>query len=375
MMADISIPQFKVFMADEAPLYVEEVLRSGYIGQGPKVEEFEKKLQDKLGFKTAVTVNSCTSALTLALRLIGVGPGSEVISTPMTCLATNAAIAHTGASIVWADVDEYGNINPTDVYFKVTHKTKAVVAVDWAGVPADYNSLREALDRASLTDSRIPIIEDAAHAFGAEYDGRPISQSGGDYVCFSFQAIKHLTTGDGGLLVVPEEQYERAKLLRWYGLDRTISERMRCLQNVSEVGDKLHMNDIAASIGLANIKYVDDIVSKHRRNAEAFTDAFYRYGIVPPWPEKSKPSYWIYTVHVDKPSLFERYLAKHGIASSKVHNRNDIYTAFARSRINLRRLDSWFRTMTCIPVGWWLSDGDVEFIIKVVESYVRDTKI
>jgi len=365
------IPQFKVHMNPEAVNKVRTVLGSGYIGQGARVEEFEERLKEKLGFSYGVTVNSGTAALTLALRLIGVGPGDSVVSTPMTCLATNAAITLTGADIVWADIDKYGNIDPESVSESIRQNTKAVMAVDWGGIPCDFDALRKAIDAAPARGTHdIPIIQDAAHAFGATYHGRPVAACA-DYTAFSFQAIKHLTTGDGGLLVTPASQYERAKLLRWYGLDRTSGDRMRCLQNVYEIGDKLHMNDIAAAIGLGNLESVDEVLAKHRENARYYNDIFSLYGeLVEVPPGDVDPSYWIYTIHVPDPSDFERFMFNNGISVSKVHNRNDNYTAFEAYRKPLPNLDRWFSTMTCIPVGWWLTVEDRSRIAELVIRYI-----
>src|SRR5258705_572864 len=234
------IPLFKVAMHPSAPEMVRRTLESGYIGQGLVVAEFEKALS--YFFKSPIlTTNSCTSALDLALHLCNVRPGDEVICTPLTCTATNGVVANRGATIVWADVLPNGCIDPKSVYAHTTSKTKAIMAVDWGGVRCDYQSLRE-------IPGNIPIIQDAAHSFH-ELD----HIMGGDITCWSFQAIKFLTTGDGGALACPSDQLGRAKLLRWYGLDRESSENFRGDQDIKEIGYKYHMNDIAASIGLANL--------------------------------------------------------------------------------------------------------------------------
>lgn len=371
------IPQFKVFTSNESVEMVSKVLQSGYIGQGPKVDEFESKLQDILDFDSAITVNSCTSALWLALHLADVGEGDYVISTPMTCSATNEVITLRGAKIIWADIDQYGNIDPASVHTLVgLHETKlmrnrlkAVMAVDWGGLPANYDSLR-----AALKPFDIPIIQDAAHSFMATYLGEPISRSGGDYVCFSFQAIKHLTTGDGGLLVTPSSQYERAKLLRWYGLDRTSADAMRCRQDIKEAGYKFHMNDISAAIGLGNLPYMYEVVSAHRENANYYDEQFAGLNLAPkaPSPDYAVSSQWIYTIHVPKPLKFEEYMKRKGIGVSQVHNRNDYYSCFGdATRQKLDNLDEWYTTMSAIPVGWWLSEEDKETIVYYVKKWIE----
>jgi len=347
---------FKVNMDGRAIASVSEVLRSGYIGQGPKVDEFERSLESVLGAKV-LTVNSCTSAIDLALHLIGVGPSSEVITTPMTCTATNSGIVNRGARVVWADVDPVtGEISPEDVARKVTEKTKAIMAVDWSGLPADYDALRAAANG-------VPIVEDAAHAFLAEYRDKPVGQSGGDYVAWSFQAIKHLTCGDGGALKVPEHQYERAVLLRWYGLDRRSSTSFRCAQNIREVGYKYHMNDINASIGLANLDLACRGVRQCRANASflisKLKDAC-RSIIIPKWSPGS--SWWLFCILTDRRDEFIQFAADRGIEVSPVHRRNDVHDGFHFPSGPLRGLDHYYSRMAAIPCGWWLSPEELEHV-------------
>lgn len=366
----MTIPQFKVYMDESVNDFVLPVLHSGFITQGQKVEDFELALKSYLGFEYGLTVNSGTSALMLALHLAGAKPGTNVVSTPMTCSATNEAIALTGADIIWADVDAYGNINPNDVFKKINGRTVAVMAVDWGGLPCDYDALRWATESVENGHS-IPIIEDAAHAFGAEYKGQDVAISGGDYVCYSFQAIKHLTSGDGGLVVCPDEPtYERGKLLRWFGLDRTSASAMRSRQDIREVGYKFHMNDINASIGLANIGHMDGILYKHRENADYYDQ--YLSHLRPDWPMYRKSSYWLYTIHVNNPIGFEAWAAKSGVTVSQVHMRNDQYSCFSKYKSrSMPGLDEFSKKMVCIPVGWWLTQGDMDWVIEVVNQWVK----
>ena len=368
------IPQFKVYMNPKAERLVGDVLNSGYIGQGEKVEEFESLLKIYLEFDYGLTVNSGTSALMLALKLAGVNPGDYVISTPMTCSATNEAIVIMGAHIIWADVDQYGNIDPLDVDELIQDHTslgvmgniKALMAVDWGGLPCDYDHLR------SILGGKIPIIEDAAHAYLATYKSESLPKTGGDFVCYSFQAIKHLTCGDGGFLVCPnQETYERGKLLRWFGLDRTSSDAMRCRQDISEPGYKFHMNDISASIGIANIHDAQWVVSAHTANAEFYDREFAGMSLLPEWPEDRESANWIYTIHVPHPLIFEEGMKKRGIGVSQVHMRNDAYTFLKDYKTDLPQLDKFFEDMVCIPVGWWLSHSDRERIVQEVKQYVQ----
>ena len=338
---------FQVGMSPEAEEAVADVLASGYIGQGVKVEEFEEELANALELpQPPLTTNSCTSALDLSLELIGVGPGDEVITTPMTCTATNGVIVKRGARPVWADVHPTtGLIDAYDVNRKLTPRTKAIMAVDWGGKAADYDLLKA---------FGVPVIQDAAHSFGGDI--------GGDYVCWSFQAIKHLTTGDGGALLAPDEQMERGRLLRWYGLDRRAGDSFRCTQNIQEVGFKYHMNDIAAAIGLANLPMALDHVSAHQLRASEISEALFGF-------EAEQHPWWFFTVIVEDPAALTKHLADRGIEGSPVHARNDKHTAFHFPNGPLPGVDFFSSHMLAVPCGWWLGMEEVEQVIEGLESY------
>ena len=357
-----TIPLFKVAMHDDQSILT-QTIQSGYIGEGPRVRELEERLGAFFEAEVLAT-NSCTSALDLAYHLLNLKAGSEVISTPMTCLATNTPLALRGCMIKWADVDpRTGNIDPPSVRRLFTAKTKAVVCTDWAGRPCDYDEVRKAAPG-------VPIVEDAAHAFGAQYKNNPITWRGGDYIAWSFQAIKHLTTGDGGALKVPLAQRKRARLLRWYGLDRNSSASMRCNQQIPEPGFKYQMNDIAASIGLANLEAAKQHVSMAQHNAQYYCDALPE-GIVSRFDKGS--SYWIFTILVKDPQDFETRMAERGVQVSQVHTRNDRQRAIPSMRSNLvnQGIDEFSSHMISIPVGWWVTGPQLVWIKESVLDSIR----
>ncbi|KKM81191.1 hypothetical protein LCGC14_1332330, partial [marine sediment metagenome] len=211
------IPLFKVFVNRGINDSLLMTIHSGWLGEGKKAKVFEEKLGKRVSNPYCLALSAGTHGLHLALVLAGVGEGDEVITTPLTCTATNWPILYQKARIVWADikVDDL-NIDPSDVERKITEKTKAIMCVHWGGYPCDMNELSNI-----VINYKLPLIEDAAHAFGATYHNVPVGNcTFADYTMFSFQAIKHLTCGDGGALFVKtEEDYKRAKLLRWYGID------------------------------------------------------------------------------------------------------------------------------------------------------------
>lgn len=352
---------FKVFMSPNAGVETSKVLSSGFIGQGPKVDLFEKELQKLFETnKRVISVNSCTTALELAYRLIGLQKGDTVISTPMTCVATNLPLYNNGINVIWADVDPIsGLIDVNSIKKKMSKKVKAIICVDWCGSSCDYDELRK---------FGVPIVEDAAHSLLTRYKGKHIANSGGDYICWSFQAIKHLTCGDGGALIVPEDTVEKAVKMRWFGFDRTKSESFRCAQDITDMGFKFHMNDISATIGLENLNYAQELVTKHYLNANYFSKNIQNKKVMTQ-PFDTNSSHWIYTVLVDDKPRFIKYMTDNNVEVSPVHNRNDNYTIFAKYKTPLPNLDSFFSKQLAIPVGWWLTQEEVTHIVKVINEW------
>ena len=363
---DISL--FKVFMPESVMEPLRKVLFSGYIGEGPIVEEFEHRLAPYFDNNNVLTLNNGTAALQLALRLANVGYGDEVISTAMTCSATNEPIMAMGAKIVWADINPWtGDIDPADVAKKITSKTKAIVCVHWGGYPCDLDELN-----AIATEHGIKLIEDAAHAFGSTYHGKLIgSQS--DFACFSFQAIKEMTTIDGGALVCKSDaDCQRGRLLRWYGIDRkTKRNDLRCEADIVEYGYKFHMNDVTAAIGLEQLKYVDKTIKKHRSNAAQYDKAFKDLKTVRSLRYKNDRSsvHWLYTIRVKNLRRFMEHMKKARITVSQVHARNDTHTMFKDFRSNLPGVDEFVSEQVSIPVGWWLTEKERSYICNTVVKY------
>lgn len=371
----MDIPLFKVFMSDQAHAMLGPVLGSGYIGQGPKVEEFEKALQDFLGTPHINTVNCGTSALHLTLHMIkksheNFGDRNEVLTTPLTCTATNWPILANGLKIKWVDVDpKTANMDLVDLERKINDKTLAIMLVHWGGYPCDLDRVKSICERAeAMYDYRPLVVEDCAHAFGATYRWKRIG-SHGNYCMFSFQAIKHLTTGDGGLLVCPDDiSYRRAKLLRWYGLDRTSAADFRCEQNVQDWGFKFHMNDIAATIGLANLGEVHSVLDKHRANAFYYNSQLKTPGVTLMENLGDRlSSYWIYTMRVQNREGFIRHMKEHGITVGRVHDRNDKHLCVSEYRSLLPGLDEICADMICIPCGWWVGEAEREYIVDKIK--------
>jgi len=364
------IPMFKVSTSARVIPDLEETFKSGMIGEGPKVLEFKNALESKFNCKNLIPLNSGTSALILALRLAGV-EGGEVITTPFTMIATNVAIRAAGATPVFADINSNNvNISPKSVAKCITPKTKAIIAVNVAGVPCDFEELNK---------FGLPVISDAAHAILTTYKGRHISHWA-DYTMFSFQSIKQLNTGDGGALIIKNnKKYELGQKLKWFGMSREVPEGMTRLEHqmtadVEDWGYKFHMNDITATIGLANLKDLDAINSRQRKNAEYFRTNLKRVGGLPVVPEDSNPSWWAFYLCVENRKEFMKKMADAGIETTPMWRRNDEYSCFNKGKYKelLPNMNEWQDRVIFIPVGWWLSDLErthiYESIIRILTS-------
>ncbi len=371
-------PLFKVHLEPELALEnLKRVFSSGFINEGEQVIALEKELSAFLGVQNLTLVNSCTSALTMALRIIGVGNGDEVITTAMTCVATNTPIVNSGANLVWADIDaETGMISVEDVEALITSKTKAIMIVDWAGTPANLEGFQKLAEKYS-----IPIIQDAAHAFGAKFDGKSVAAYT-DYTCFSFQAIKHFTTGDGGALICRNpKDYALAKKLKWFGYDRDAvkdakgewkGQKWDADILPEEVGYKFNLNNMAAAVGLANLPKMDGILEAHRRNAALLTSLLSKNSKIKllEIDPKAVSSFWVYTLRLNvsekQRDLIMANLNEKGIGAGLVHLPNDRYSAFNEFKRELRNTDLFSSTQISLPCGWWLSSDDIEFIAQAL---------
>lgn len=366
------IPLFKIFKPSGIGKAIEDVYNSGFITEGEYSDRFEQWFGDYIGNSNVCLLNSGTSALWMAGHMVGIKPGDEVITTAMTCMATNEPFYNMGARLVFADIDSAtGNISSWDVERKITPKTKAIVVVHWAGQPVELDGILRI-----AREHNIKVIEDAAHALRASYDGKRIGNHG-DYVCFSFQAIKHLSTVDGGAIACKSmDDAARIRKLRWFGLDRHFKAppgqppASRWEQDIVESGYKFHMNNVNAAIGLLQANHIDWIIDRHVENGE-----YYDLHIQNQYVESmardhdSESSFWIYSLLVEDRPKFKEYMDAKGIATDVVHVRNDEYSVFKQFKTSLPELDYFAPRLTHIPVGWWVSPDDREYITKAVNDY------
>jgi perosamine synthetase len=366
-MSDIRF--FHTHVAPEAIELVTEVLRSGQLSEGAMVQRFEQALASKLGLANPVALNSGTSALHLALCIAGVGPGDEVILPAQTFVATGLAILMQRATPVFADIQlETGNIDPESIKRKITRRTKAIMPVHWGGYPCDLDEINALAEEHGLA-----VIEDAAHALGASYKGRPIGAIS-RFTVFSFQAIKHLTTGDGGALCCTDARdHEQARVRRWFGIDRlntTVSLLGERQYNIDEIGFKYHLNDLAAALGLGNLTGFEGRLAKReerwRRYAQTLSGV---PGLtVPPQSPERRHACWLFTLQAERRDDLCRKLAAAGLPASVVHQRIDRNKVFGDVRKDLTNQARYDECQISLPVHEALTLNDVDRVIACLRD-------
>jgi len=334
---------FKPFISQESKDNVIRVLNSDEITEGQEVKLFERELEEKLGKQHILTVNSGTSALELAFELANIQEGDEVITPILTCTATNLPLVHRKAKIVFADVDYDLNINIEDVKKKITTRTKCIVFVHFGG---NNRGLAELLE---LCHSRnIILVEDAAQAIGSGYWGKA------DFTAVSLQAIKTITSGDGGLLICRNfEDYKKAKRLRWFGIDREDRKR-----DVTEAGYKYHMNNINASIGRGNLLHLDELVIHKSQLGYIYNS----YGL--------SPHIWMTVGLTDRYEELKKELEDNGFECDQHHYRNDKYTILGGRVKDCPIMDELENKYFFVPYHYGVTLEDAHKIGKICQKYI-----
>lgn len=359
---------------------VVDCLKSGWVGTGPKVHQFENLFSEYKGVKHAIAVNSCTAALHLSMLAANIGPGDEVITTPMTFCATINAIIHCGATPVLADCDRRTmNILPEEIEKKITSKTKAILPVHFAGYPCDMERINEL---ARLYD--LLVIEDCAHAIEAEYKGAKTGTFG-DIGCFSFYVTKNIITGEGGMVITNDDKIaERIKILALHGMSKDAWKRYSDVgykhYQVIHAGFKYNMMDMQAAIGIHQIKKIDEY-HKHRKKVwEKYNDAFQSLNCELPGAinTKIKHAYHLYTPLIDIGKLgknrdwvLDALTAENigvGVHYQPVHLHPYYKKMFAWRQGDFVNAETVGERTISLPLSASLNDSDVE---DVLEAFIK----
>jgi len=367
MSTDDGIVLFHPHMPKNAKKYVCEVLDTRWIGQGPKVDLFEKTFEEKfLSGAAGLSTGSGTDALHLAYLLAGIKAGDEVLVPLFTCTATTIPLLYIGAKPVLVDVNPRTlNISIEDLKRKVTENTKAISCVHYGGLPCDMDEIH-----VIAKAHNIPVIEDAAHALGAKYNGQYVGTLS-EFTMFSFQAIKHLTTGDGGLVTFKDSNLKKlGSRLRWFGIDREDKQKGVWENDIKELGYKYQMTDIAAAIGLAGLEEFDETLafrqSLYKRYLSNLKD-FKDIQIVDDYDPKKEHAAWLFTVIAEKRIELQKKLRSFGIESGQTHYRNDRYSIFNCSG-HFPNMDLIDDKYLILPLHTKMSLEDVDKICNVIKS-------
>ena len=370
----MTIPLFKPSMDEEEVNAVRQAMQSGWIGLGPKTKEFEDTFAKYIGADCVVGLNSCTAALHLALKVLDLKPGDEVITTSLTFVSTNHAILYNQCKPVFADIyEDTLTIDVEDIKNKITKKTKAIVVVHFGGHPCEMD---EILDIARKR--KIFVIEDAAHACGAQYKGKKIG-SLGDLTCFSFHAVKNLAMGEGGAIATNNKDFDaRLRKLRWLGIDKTTWDRASSSTgkyswsySVNELGFKCHMDDIHAAIGLVQLKKLEKNNQERRRMVSFYNKALTKLSwvIKPVEKEYVKSAFHLYAIKVDERDRLIDLLAENGISTSVHYYPNHLYSVYKPYSARLPVTEGVWKRLISLPLYPELTRLQLNKIVAAIKSF------
>jgi len=377
------IPITKPNLSEKEAQAAFDVIMSGWVVQGSKVEKFENVFAEYVGCDYAVAVSSCTTALHLALIVAGLNEGDEVICPSMSYIATSNAIVHAKATPIFAEVKPFTyNLDPEDVEKRITPKTKAILLVHQMGMPAEIDAFISLCEKYNLI-----LVEDAACALGSEYKGRRIG-SHSALVCFSFHPRKVITTGDGGMICTSNKAFaERCRTLRQHSMDlspleRHTNEGKIMVEKYNEVGYNYRMTDIQAAVGIEQMKKMDEILLKRRNIAQRFHTAFasLNWLNLPYEPSDCKSNYQSYSLYLNKDAPLKRdafidYLSNKGIST-----RHGIMTAhsepaYSSYKCKLPVTENLSENSVLIPIYPGLTEAEIDYIIKTIVELPSNMQI
>jgi len=392
MQSIVQVPYHRPSIGDEEINEVVRTLKSGWLTTGPRTAQFEREFSAYADVPHALAVNSCTSGLHLALAALDIGPGMEVITTPLTFCATVNTIIHTGATPVLADVGPDGNIDPASIASRITDKTRAIVPVHFAGLPCDMEGIWFLARRHGLE-----VIEDCAHAAGSLYKGRhagaahPLTGEHSAASVFSFYAVKNLTTGEGGMVLTHDDELaSRMKILSLHGIGKNAwnryADRGNWAYEVLESGYKYNMSDIQASIGIHQLRKLEGFIEARARFAELYNSLLADVEEVELPADKTdcRHAWHLYTLRLNIERLetgrdeFIEQLKERGVGTS-VHFIPIPLHPFFASRAKLREnrcpnaLDLYPRLIS-LPLFPAMTEEQVEYVAKAVRQIARKSR-
>lgn len=375
------IPYGRQSITDEDIQAVVDVLKSDYLTTGPKIKEFEEVFAEKVGAKYAVAVSNGTAALHVACMAAGINKGDEVITTPITFAASANCVRYCGGTPVFADIDPVTyNIDPKDIEKKITEKTKAIIPVHYSGMPCDMEKIHEIAKKYNLI-----VIEDAAHALGAKYNGKVIG-SMSDMTTFSFHPVKHITSGEGGMITTNDEElYKKLSLYRTHGITRDVSMMSKCdgpwyYEQVA-LGYNYRITDFQAALGISQLKKLDAFVEKRKEVAEYYDKCLSGLPgiIIPSRMEGYESSYHLYVIRVDKSKRLEMFEYLRGKNIGVNVHYIPVYT-FPDYRNNgyedtcCPNAEAFYDTLISLPIYYDFTREEQDYVVDVIKEYLLNLK-
>jgi dTDP-4-amino-4,6-dideoxygalactose transaminase len=380
-------------MGDEEVREVEATIRSGWLGTGPRTAQFEKEFGAYVSAAHAIAVNSCTAGLHVAFAALGIGKGDEVITTPLTFCSTVHAILHVGARPVLADIGADGNIDPGEIALAITPRTRAIVPVHYAGLPCDMNAIWKLARKHGLF-----VIEDAAHAAGTTYEGRPLGSTpvegpgdASDAVAFSFYATNNMTTGEGGMITTPRESLAaRMRMLSLHGMNRDAwsrqSRRGNWYYEVVDTGFKYNLTDIQSALGIIQLRKLDSFIETRARYAQIYNQAL--AGMeeleLPPDGPRFRHSWHLYVLRLNLDLLkidrgeFIEQLRRKGVGASVHFMPVPLHPFFAKMPLAekpCRRAVNLFPRIVSLPLYPAMSEEQVHYVAACVREILVANRI
>jgi UDP-4-amino-4,6-dideoxy-N-acetyl-beta-L-altrosamine transaminase len=376
----MDLPYGRQFIDDDDINAVVATLKSDWLTTGPKVDEFEKAISAYTGAKQAIAVNSGTSALDIAVAALELPAGSEVITTPFTFVASANCAVYNNCRPVFADIDPRTyNIDPEQVRRKITKKTKAIIYVDYAGQPCDIRALREIADARGLS-----LIEDAAHALGAKYEGKRVGTFA-DMTTFSFHPVKHITTGEGGAVTTENDALaEKLRMLRTHGIDKGARERFGpdagYAYDMKMLGHNYRITDIQCALGISQMKKLDRFITARKELAAAYGRELAKMPLTVPYVAPNVESAWhLYTILLEKGSNRDRVfgaMRKKGIGVN-VHYIPAYKFSYYRKNFPANDADypateNIFSRILTLPLFYGMKESDVERVAKALGESINE---